>query len=277
MDTYYQKKSDILAGLNIVQRFFRGKSMDAMEKLMNSHPMLRMFFDSELSSPIEDKVLQSMATAFASLLKVIPEKHEAIGVAIAHNINDVMYSAKILHHLNTNRISFDTFRDLMSEHIAVEYTVAIQSLWSAIGEGITKATSFSIRGILSFFQVDPSIQEYAVSSFESMMAVVTQYVSSRITEEKAKEIIKNILTAIADSAKQVSELLSDAIETIKDLYSDTREWVREKKEDITNAVYDIIYKLKSLGKDKKEKGKLSEREDEYETEEEEEEEEDIQK
>ena len=54
MDSKTKEKFKILAGVNAVEFFVRSKAMDAVDTLSKVHPMIRLYFDSELSSETEN-------------------------------------------------------------------------------------------------------------------------------------------------------------------------------------------------------------------------------
>ena len=58
-----EEKIKILSGVNTVEFFVRSKAMDFVDTVSNIHPLLRLYFDSDLSSDIENNSILAITTA----------------------------------------------------------------------------------------------------------------------------------------------------------------------------------------------------------------------
>ena len=140
MDPKLEEKLIILCVLNSVEFFIRSKAMDAVDYISKMHPMIKLYFDSDLSSEIENNALLAITEAIVKNVEAFTQKHlsyyRELGMSIAYHINKHLYFVKLIHHFNTKRISAEKFYDLAAEHFAVGTANIINGLWDVIGSKV---------------------------------------------------------------------------------------------------------------------------------------------
>ena len=223
MDKSTKEKLNILAGVNSIEYFVRSKAMDLVENISNIHPMLKLFFDSELNSDIEKNTLISMTEAIIGSIEAFTEKGKlsnfrSIGVIIAQSLNKTMYFAKLIHHANTGRITIEQFYDLASEYIAAETANIINQLWDFVGAELPHYINIGLTALLVFLQVDPQTAEWITGLIDSVVNVAYSYVKKFLTQEKIQDFIHDTLEYTIESARKLFVLIDSAAKAIKDTY-----------------------------------------------------------
>ena len=223
MDNATKEKLNILAGISSIEFFIRSKAMKSVEAISNIHPMLKLFFDSELNSEIEKNTLISMTEAIIGSIEAFTEKGKfsnfrSIGVSIAQSLNKTMYFAKIIHHANTGRITIEQFYDLAAEYIAAESANIINQLWDFVGADLPHFINSGLTALLVFLQVDPLTAEWITGLIDSAVNVAYSYVKKFITQEEIQEFIHDTLEYTIESARKLFVLIDAAAVVIKENY-----------------------------------------------------------
>lgn len=100
-----------LSSLRRALSWFHNATVDVAKE---TNPLLRMYYDSDLGSPIEGEVEKAFAAAsYDTLKKYVPNWKPAlnlcksIGNWIAHKKVQALDVSKVVHHISTDRISTD--------------------------------------------------------------------------------------------------------------------------------------------------------------------------
>ena len=235
MDKATKERLNILAGVSTIEFFVRSKAMDLVDSVSNIHPMLKLYFDSELNSDIENNALLAMSEAMIWSVEAFTEKgpmsnFRSIGVSIAQTLNKRMYFAKLIHHANTGRITIEQFYENAAEYIATESVNVINQLWDVIGAELPQYLSAGIQKVLEFFAVDPQTAELIAGLIDSAANMAYSYVKKFLTQEKIREFVYNALKFTLESARKISMLVDKTVEKLKGVYhrveSKVKSWGR---------------------------------------------------
>ena len=223
MDKATKERLNILAGVSTIEFFVRSKAMDMVDSVSKIHPMMKVYFDSELNSDIENNALLAMSEALIWSVEAFTEKgpmsnFRSIGVSIAQTLNKRMYFAKLIHHANTGRITVEHFYELAAEYIAAESVNVINQLWDVVGAELPQYVSAGIQTVLEFFQVNPQTAELISGLIDSAANVAYSYVKKFLTQEKIQEFVYNVLKFTFEAARKLSVWVDDAVEKVKDFY-----------------------------------------------------------
>ena len=168
-----EEKIKILSGVNTVEFFVRSKAMDFVDTVSNIHPLLRLYFDSDLSSDIENNSILAITTAIEKCIGAFTQKdfttYREIGMTIAYGLHKQLYFAKLIHHFNTKRISAEEFYNLAAEHFAVSTANILNSAWDLIGDKIPEILCAGVESMLVSFGVDPLTAHNVSASDISVM------------------------------------------------------------------------------------------------------------
>ena len=231
MDNITKEKLNILAGASTIESFIRIKAVEAVDYISNIHPMLKLYFDSDMNSEIEDNTLLIMSEALIWSVEKFTEKgimsnFRSIGVAIAQTLSKRMYFAKLVHHANTGRITSEQFYDLAAEYVAAESVNLIHQLWDFVGAELPKYVHFGIQKLLEFFSVDPQTAEWITGLLDGISNIVYSYVKRFLTQEKIQKFIKYTIEIVVESARALCHLVDKAVEIAKDSWRKTKRWGR---------------------------------------------------
>lgn len=236
MDKATKERLNILAGISSIEFFVRSKAMDWVDSISKVHPMLKLYFDSELNSEIENNALLALSEAVIwSVEKFtargIMSKFRDVGVSIAQTLNKRMYFAKLVHHANTGRITSGQFYELAAEYIAAESVNMINQLWDAIGVELPQYLTVGIQKALEWIDVDPQTAEYIAGWIDGFANMAHSYVKKFLTEEKIQEFVCDALKYTIQSARNLLLLADKAVETTKEtirkIESKIKAWGRE--------------------------------------------------
>ena len=221
MDKATKERLNILAGVSTLEFFVRSKAMDMVESVSSIHPMLRLYFDSELNSDIEYNALLSFSESIiwsieAFTAKGSMSKYRVIGVSIAQSLSKNLYFAKLIHHANIGRITADQFYELASAYIAAETVNVVNSLWDYVGTELPKYVCGGVQWILVSLGVDPQTTENIIGLIDSFTYVAYTYVKKFLTQEKIQELVYKALEFTLKSFRQLSIFIDKVIEKAED-------------------------------------------------------------
>jgi hypothetical protein len=239
MDKATKERLNILAGVSTIEFFVRSKAMDLVDSVSNIHPMLKLYFDSELNSDIENNALVAMSEAMIWSVETFTEKgpmsnFRSIGVSIALTLSKRMYFAKLIHHANTGRITIEQFYDYASEYIAVEAVNVVNQLWDVIGAELPQYLSAGIQKVLEFFEIDPQTAAWITGLIDSATSVAYSYVQKFLTKEKIQKFIHDALKFTFEAARKLSLLVEETVEKVKEVYHRVENKVKSWGRNICN-------------------------------------------
>lgn len=223
MDKATKERLNILAGVSTIEFFVRSKAMDLVDSVSNIHPMLKLYFDSELNSDIENNALLAMSEAMIWSVETFTEKgpmsnFRSIGVSIAQTLSKRMYFAKLIHHANTERITIEQFYEYAAEYIAAESVNVINQLWDVIGAELPQYLCAGIQKALEFFEVDSQTAEWIAGLIDSAANVAYSYVKKFLTQEKIQKFVYSALKFTLESARKLSLLVDEVVERTSVFY-----------------------------------------------------------
>ena len=224
MDKATKERLNVLAGVSTIEFFVRSKAMDLVDSVSKIHPMLKLYFDSDLNSDIENNALMAMSEAMIWSVETFTEKgpmsnFRSIGVSIAQTLSKRMYFAKLIHHANTERITVEQFYEYAAEYIAAESVNVINQLWDVIGAELPQYMTAGIQKVLEFFEVDPQTAEWIAGLIDSATNVAYSYVKKFLTQEKIQKFVHDALKFTFEAVRKLSVLIDKTVEKAKVVYN----------------------------------------------------------
>lgn len=231
MNKATRERINILAGVSTIEFFVRSKAMDMVDSISKIHPMIKLYFDSELGSEIESNTLLAMSEALiwsveAFTGKESMSKFHSIGVCIAQTLSKNMYFAKLIHQANTGRITAEQFYELAAEYISAESVNVINQLWDAVGADLPKYLSAGIQKVLESLGVNFQMAEWIAGLVDSVTDVVYSYVKKFLTQEKIQEFVYTALKFSFKAARNLSIGVDNTVEKVKDFYHNVENKVK---------------------------------------------------
>lgn len=223
MDKATRERLNILAGVSTIEFFVRSKAMELVDSVSKIHPMLNLYFDSELNSDIENNALTAMSEAMIWSVETFTEKgpmsnFHSIGVSIAQTLSKRMYFAKLIHHANTGRITIEQFYEYASEYIAAETVNVINQLWDFVGAELPQYLCSGAQQFLEFLGVSSQTSEWITGLIDSAVNVAYSYVKKFLTQEKIQKFVYSALKFTIESARKLSLLVDKTVEKVKGVY-----------------------------------------------------------
>lgn len=231
MDKATKERLNILAGVSTIEFFVRSKAIEMVDSVSKIHPMMKLYFDSELNSDIENNALIAMSEALIWSVEAFTEKgpmsnFRSIGVGIAQTLSKRMYFAKLIHHANIGRITAEQFYEYAAEYIAAESVNVINQLWDVLGAEIPQYLSAGIQKTLEFFEVDSQTAEWVAGLIDSAANVAYSYVKKFLTQDNIKKFVYNVLKFTIESARSLAEFIDKSVKTAKDLLHKTESKIK---------------------------------------------------
>lgn len=225
MDTSYnQENINAAAGKSILEIFARSFLNDIVENLSEIHPMMRLFFDSELGSDIEKQTLISLTDNilrttgfFADTNDKLKNVHEK-SVIVLEFASEFMCLAKLLYHANTGRITSDELYERVAEYITIKYVALIIQVGNSLGERLPDFLSKNLKDILIYLNTNEKKAEKISSQIQILSNMAFSWVKENITEAKIQEIITFTLKNTVESLRKVLEVTNSTVETGIDIY-----------------------------------------------------------
>lgn len=231
MDKITKEKLNIQVGVSTAEFFVRTKAIETVDSISKIHPMIKLYFDSELNSEIEKNTLVSMSEALLRTVEIITEKgsmanYRGIAVVIVQTLSKRMYFAKLIHHANTGRITTEQFYELASGYIAAESVNLIDRLWDFVGEELPQYVNAGIQRLLVSLDVDPQTAEWIAGLIDSFANIAYSYVREYLTKEKIQDFLYYVIKYTLESARKLSLLIDGTVEKTKVITNKVRNWVR---------------------------------------------------
>ena len=212
-----------------LEMLLRNEFDDKMNSFISLHPIIKMYFDSELSSEIEKNAFLAITDAIYTIIDAstnqgLFQEYNVIGVEIAHIVCNRLYLLKLIYHANSGRITRQQFCELSAKHLAVDTAAFVNTLWDFLGEKLPNYLNIimtSLSGFLSSYcNISPSdiylISETISGIFSALHPKIKEY----ITPEKIEDLLKNIIEYTIDSARQVLIYTEETATKVKSLYTE---------------------------------------------------------
>lgn len=203
----FSQKWRTAAGANAasyLEMLMRDKFDDIMTSLIGLHPILKMYFDSDLSSEIEDNAFLAISDAVMSAVEDLTKEgilsnYHDLGVAIAHTVCKRLYFLKLIYYVNRGWINKNKFCELAAEHFAVETATLINML-----SGMLPALSeVGIMGVLTYIGVDPVIAKQYADRINGVIMFFYPFVKKFITKERIEDLLKSVMDFTLTTARQI--------------------------------------------------------------------------
>lgn len=234
-DGYKKQKWTTAAGASAasyLEMLLRENFDEKMESLINIHPILRMYFDSDLSSEIENNAFLAISDAIFTIVGAFTNKgafshFNVIGITFAHIICKRLYLLKLLYHANSGRITKLQFCELAAKDLAVETAALLNTVWDFLGKKLPKylsVTTKSLSGWLAAYcNVDPTTVFMVADTISGIFSKLHPKLKEYITPEKIEKQLSVVIGFTLTAARQVMIYA----EKVKNVFNSWRQRVCE--------------------------------------------------
>ncbi len=204
---YKKQKWNTAAGAtaaSYLEMLWRNAFDEKMNSFINLHPVLKMYFDSDLSSEIESNAFLAISNAILSTVEEFTKqgafsRFHIISIAVAHIVCKRMFLLKLIYHANRGRISKEKFCELAAEHFAVEIATILNKLWD-MAPTLLKS---GIIGVLTYCGMDPIAAKLVADKVNGFFMSFHPFVKKFITREKTEELLKYTIDFTIKSARTI--------------------------------------------------------------------------
>lgn len=227
-DDFKKQKWNATAGANTasyLEMLLREQFNKKMESLISLHPILKMYFDSELSSEIENNAFLVISDAIFTTTDAFTNKgafahYNVIGMTLAHIICKRLYLLKLIYHVNSGRITKQQFCELAAKDLAAETAALLNTAWDFLGQklpmllnGITK----SLSGFLAAqCNVDPATVNLVADTISGVFCKLHPKLKKYITPEKIEDLLNSVIDYTLTSARQIVMYVGKVRNVLKD-------------------------------------------------------------
>lgn len=206
-DDFKKQKWNVAAGANAasyLEMLLRDEFDEKMESFINLHPILKMYFDSDLSSEIENNAFLAISDAVINTIEELTKEgilsnfHD-IGIATAHIVCKRLYLLKLIYHANKGWISREKFCELSAEHLAIETATLLNQLWDILPASLEIGSTW----LLTTCGMDPITAKQTADKINAAIMMFHPFVKKFITKEKIEVLFKNVIEFTLNSARQV--------------------------------------------------------------------------
>lgn len=239
----------------------------------NINPLLRMYYDSELGSPIEGHVEKAFAASTCDTLKKfcpnwnwVQNTCDAVGTWIAHKAVQVLDTDKVIYQVSNGRITGDEAYDELAKRATAGLFVA--------GKVVCRATRVigKITGKISdfIFADYPEVSEWLKNGVKLGVSSVLRFVRNKVFSEKNKDRVKDFIAVgmreAVSTTKAMIESIDNEIDNIQkkgekavkrtvDFISDIATTIGEEPKPFIDKVKDAGKTVRDWTKDKYNKAK----------------------
>lgn len=248
--------SSALASIKRVSTWFHNSTVNYSKE---KNPLIRMYYDSELGSPIEQAVEKAYAaSAYDTLKKFVPDWRPAkamcksIGNWIAHKKVQALDVSKVVYHISTGRIT----KDRAYSEIAKRTTsglFALGKLASRAGHAVAWATGKLSNTLLPEGTTDIIKKGFDLVAGETLRRVrnkifseenkqrVTKFVEQGLrvahtATRKVIETVDRVVEKTGESVDRTVKFISDVAKKIGEETKPFREKVVNTAKTIGSAV-----------------------------------------
>lgn len=229
-DNNNSDKHQIQTGLSGPFSIIRMLHNTAVDYSKNKNPLLRMYYDSDLNSPIETTVEKMMADSYYNTVcehlpkwKPLKKMARGLGCLIAYVQCRVLDTSKLNYQyfkglINREQYYNETARRLVSGTVAI-----INKGWPLLG-GTIKG---GVAGILQVMGVDSNTAQNVADKIWLGATIAKGYIGKIINTEKLKERAQNL---ISRGLQLASTALNTVIKVVQDPQKTFQEGVRKTKQ-----------------------------------------------
>lgn len=185
-----------------LEKILRDEFDKTMESFSDLHPVLKMYFDSELSSGIENNAFLAISDAILSTVDdltqegILSQFHD-LGMSIAHIACKRLYMLKLIYHANKGWISKEQFCQLSVEHLAIETAAVVNKLWDLLPAAVDVGTTF----LLTICGMDPISAKHISDKINNIILTFHPFIKRYITQEKIETLLKYVMDFTVTSAR----------------------------------------------------------------------------
>lgn len=226
-DDNKKQKWNAAAGVNAascLEMLLREKFNDKMESLISLHPILKMFFDSDLDSEIENNAFLAISDAIFTTADAFTNKgafvnFNVIGMTLAHIICKRLYLLKLIYHANSGRITKQQFCDLAAKDLAVETAALLNTAWDFLSQKLPTLLNGIAKSLSGFLaaqcNVDPATVYLVADTISGVFSKLHPQIKKYITPEKIEELLKTVIDFTLTAARQVTAYAEKVVNKCK--------------------------------------------------------------
>ena len=224
---------DVFNGINSVDIWIRNKTKGAVDSLKSLHPLMQMFFDSELDSETEKEATIGISEAYASFLypdivkglekKGLGEKQATlIGSAIGHSISYTLGMAKLADKYFRGEISQEEYYYEASKRLQTGLIAFVNNNWDLLN-GIAGVT---LIAILVAHGIDPVTATSMVSFIGNFSGIIKVKISNLTESKRFQQFAMVSLQYTAKAFSVAIDLTTRVINSIKSFGQKFWNWIR---------------------------------------------------
>lgn len=229
MGSFFSKirLSSALSAIKSVATWFHNSAVNYSKE---KNPLIRMYYDSELGSPIEQAVEKAYAaSAYDTLKSIVPDWKPAkaicksIGNWIAHKKVQALDVSKVVYHISTGRISKDeAYHEIAKRTTSGLFTLG--KLASRAGHAVAWAT-----GKLSDTFLPEGTTDLIKKGFDLVAGETLRRVRNKIFSEENKQrvtkFVEHGLRVAHTATKKVIETADHVLEKTGEVVDRTVEFI----------------------------------------------------
>ncbi len=219
-----------------------------------NNPLLRMYFDSDLGSPIEQTLEQTYAYASYETIKhCLPENSccnnfaEILGNTLARLSIKVLDVTKLNYKYFNGHINFAKYNYELTKRTLCTIATVIDNGWFFIKQPMNKG----ICGVLVFLQIDKESAQYFADITCNFISMAKHLITKQLRSEEVINFVSKGVQKIAtgiihlkDKAqatiKKISQILDTTYDKIVDFAANTVNRIHTATNQVVNWVRNLI-------------------------------------
>ncbi len=237
------EKHQVEAGLSSSFSLVKTFHNNTIDATTSKNPLLRMFFDSDLNSPIESTVEKMYADSYYQTMReILPSWKpmqslaKGVGYAIAYAQCKVLDLSKLNYHYFNNRISREKYYNELSRRIVTGTVTFVNKGWPLFGKGIKGGITTVL--VTAGMPIDDAKQ--AADKTWVAMTLAKTYISSKINgtklKERAQALISTGLQTASTGLKKIVDVVRDPLKSTKQAVKSTKQFISNIAEQISETV-----------------------------------------
>lgn len=204
-------------GLKMIWSIAKINCVQAIDKSKTNNPLLRIYFDSDLGSPVEKSVEQAYAITLFEVIKenlpdwkIANKAAKVLGNALGKIAAKALDVAKLNYKYFKNQINIDQYTYEATKRTLCTVATLIDNSWDFIGNTIKGGTI----SILTYLGVDYNTAQNITEKASTVLNVIKPYVIAGIKSKKVVSLVAEGVKKVAAGVKKVVSVVSKNTERI---------------------------------------------------------------
>lgn len=210
----------INTGLSMCWSLLKMKYNTSIDKLKSTNPLLRVYFDSDLGSPVEKTVEEAYAASLYKYLKTIspnwkPAQKLAkyLGTRLAGMAAKALDLAKLNYKYFKGVIDADQYETEYSKRFLSLFATIVDKSWKYIENGIKVGGT----AVLTYMGIDPNSAKMVTEKVFTVLSYIKPAIIEAIKSDKAVKLVKQAIRATSSGIMKLYEKGKEAVEVSKSI------------------------------------------------------------